>query len=634
MIVETALFMSVMSDYWTLTLRNTASEPLRAVWKQMATAFNRQIESHHGSSGELWQVLQPPTGTGKTQGLCVYCSLLSVDDHPGVLIVTRLKAQADEVADTINKLAGGRVAVACHSDNRIPASELSSFPVLVITHRAYEIGLDAVSQGDPRASSWSRYHEWGDGQRRLVVIDEALDVIEEAQVDLDTVRYAIGAIPFEVAEQFPQEMEVLATAEHQLTDIARRSNASDGPAKERVLEMGELAFEARMVDLNPLRRALKGASLDRKLLGRNDGEANRRLLGRLDDALKNIQAALKQRAWYAFKMGGHTVNTSRLIIPEDMAGAVVLDATASSNLIYQLFEGKAEVHPVPFGARSYANVTLHVAKGHRVGKTALSKEAKQRSAELVSNLQRSLSKDRRVFVCCHGRVEEQLVSIDTGFSAFEVGHWGAVDGSNKWQDFDTAVIFGLPYRDKVWSANTYMAVQGFQDSDWLNADGDRPFRGHKDIRHALEVGQMVVSIVQALNRVRCRRVIDAHGNCPTTDVFLLLPGDKTGEEVLRGIEKEMPGIKMVDWVYSGGKAKVKRSKYDEALLRYARSMPEGRIVIGEVRETLKAPSRTMDWLRAELKDTSSDLSNRLSALGVRYEVTGQGRGACSYLVKA
>ena len=27
--------------------------------------------------GETWRILQPPTGTGKTQGLCVYAAMLA-----------------------------------------------------------------------------------------------------------------------------------------------------------------------------------------------------------------------------------------------------------------------------------------------------------------------------------------------------------------------------------------------------------------------------------------------------------------------------------------------------------------------------------------------------------------------------
>ena len=32
-----------------------------------------------------------------------------------------------------------------------------------------------------------------------------------------------------------------------------------------------------------------------------------------------------------------------------------------------------------------------------------------------------------------------------------------------------------------WSANTFMALQGVQTTDWLRAEGNRPFKNLKDI---------------------------------------------------------------------------------------------------------------------------------------------------------
>src|SRR5262249_28032026 len=148
---------------------------------------------------------------------------------------------------------------------------------------------------------------------------------------------------------------------------------------------------------------------------------------------------------------------------------------------------------------------------------------------------------------------------ETGFAAFDTGHWQALDGRNDWQHHDTVVIFGLPYRDAAWSANTFMALQGGKDTEWLNADGNRPFQGYPDIRKALAVGQLVTDVVQAINRVRCRRVTDAQGNCLPVDVYLLLPNDQTGREVLEGVQREMPGIMVEPWKYAQTNKRGRRS---------------------------------------------------------------------------
>jgi hypothetical protein len=70
---------------------------------------------------------------------------LGIRDHERAEIVTHLKAQADEIAETTNKLAGRKITIAYYGDNRVPVLTLSTFPVLVITHRAYEIGLPTAT---------------------------------------------------------------------------------------------------------------------------------------------------------------------------------------------------------------------------------------------------------------------------------------------------------------------------------------------------------------------------------------------------------------------------------------------------------------------------------------------------------
>ena len=68
-------FTDEMEKYWSEKLRNVPSEALRKVWFQLAKVFGRYAigETHRNE----WTVLQPPTGSGKTQGTIVYCSMLS-----------------------------------------------------------------------------------------------------------------------------------------------------------------------------------------------------------------------------------------------------------------------------------------------------------------------------------------------------------------------------------------------------------------------------------------------------------------------------------------------------------------------------------------------------------------------------
>ena len=179
-----------------------------------------------------------------------------------------------------------------------------------------------------------------------------------------------------------------------------------------------------------------------------------------------------------------------------------------------------------------------------------------------------------------------------------------------------------------------MALQGPQATEWLTAEGDRPFQRYKDIRHALEVGQLVVNLVQAMNRTRNRKVIDAHGNCPPADIFLLLPGDDTGKEVLEGIRREMPGLNVVNWSYSEARRKPRRSNFEDALVHYGDVMVAGVKSASDVRSELGIPQRTWFRLVEKMQDHASAICNRLASLGVSYEVKRQGSRNVGHLAKA
>jgi len=260
-------------------------------------------------------------------------------------------------------------------------------------------------------------------------------------------------------------------------------------------------------------------------------------------------------------------------------------------------------------------------------------EPKAAAEELVGDLNARLG-GRSVFICTHKHQEPYLASLDTSFG-MHTGHWGAVDGSNAWRECDAAVIFGLPYRPDTWSANAFFALRGVQDTAWLRSKDERAWGNYQDIRSALKTGQTVTEVVQAINRIRCRKVIDTEGNCPKADVYLLLPDNKLGGDILAGIRREMPGIVVREWTYGGAKAKTKprRSNHETALSLYLRGMPCGRVSASHLKSELGIPSATWDRLTKSLRDSSSPLGMTLAASGVRYEVGRSARTRRASLVK-
>lgn len=114
--ITPAAYARAMTAHWQDALGNVPSPALTALWETMAKTFNAAVES----DGTRWSVLQPPTGTGKTQGLSVYAALMAKANHGseqrnGILIVTRMIEQADELKEAIDRLAGFECAVVSNS---------------------------------------------------------------------------------------------------------------------------------------------------------------------------------------------------------------------------------------------------------------------------------------------------------------------------------------------------------------------------------------------------------------------------------------------------------------------------------------------------------------------------------------
>jgi hypothetical protein len=626
-------FIEEMESHWVNRLGNVSSEPLKWVWKNLFACFT-YYENAHLFAPQQWTVAQPPTGTGKTQSTIVYCSMLakkySKEENPGVLIVTRLKDDANVIAEQINNLSEKNWALAYHSDvkNKIRLEDLQDYPFVVVTHRAYELALDYLGQEGTIRQTWPYFHNWQNGSRELVVIDEALDIVEHSKAGLEGLRQTLAAIPQTIRQQFPIEIQAIESVIDLLNAMETQSKISK-VSEHMVLD--KLIEKEKIPDFSALREAMrKEVNYDHQIL-KSDSQEKRRLSQIHDNRIKSLHTIFKSWVYYAHCDFQPSLNTARLLVPEGVKGAVVLDATASSNVLYELFDDVLVTNP-PSDARSYKKVTLHVSTGNKVGKRFMKNNAKELSRKLIGELNNQLGKDRKVFVCCHKDVEPILTSHETEFEMM-TGHWNSIDGSNKWQDCDTAVIFGLPYRPDTWTANVFMAFKGPQSTEWLQKKEQRQWKKYQDIRKALKHGQIITNIVQAINRVRCRRVIDSEGNCPDTDVFILLPHDKIAKDILDGIKKNMPGIKVKKWQFEGARKKVKRSNHELAFIKYIQNMQIGKQAIGTVKQLLGIPQTSFERLIKMTKDETSQLYKAMKEAGTSYISNGAGRGNRAFILK-
>src|SRR5690606_40382097 len=124
---------------------NRENEALQAGWREMARQFNGKIVMTRSDKKKPWSILALPTGTGKTVGLCLYCSMLGgrKPGHPGVLIVTNLKAEAKRIQNTINDHLGEDAAFAYNGDTKKAkgaGERRHKSPFLIVTHNAFKLG--------------------------------------------------------------------------------------------------------------------------------------------------------------------------------------------------------------------------------------------------------------------------------------------------------------------------------------------------------------------------------------------------------------------------------------------------------------------------------------------------------------
>jgi hypothetical protein len=238
-------------------------------------------------------------------------------------------------------------------------------------------------------------------------------------------------------------------------------------------------------------------------------------------------------------------------------------------------------------------------------------------------------------LCVHKLAKDLAATFSTEALPLNVAWWGAVDGSNQWADCDVAVIFGLPYMDPRRAINNVFAVSGPQDDAWLQSPP--VYSQNANVLDVMMQRDVSASIVQAINRIRCRRVTDPEGRCEKADVYIVLPTDWRGDAILDDVRMNMPGINVAPWDFEpdGPKAYAPRSSSAaESVIGLMRDRKPGPVLLSYVQRELSLSRRQLARLKEELAKATSRITTALGELGVIYRVEGRGRGAKSYLVKA
>jgi hypothetical protein len=442
----------------------------------------------------------------------------------------------------------------------------------------------------------------------------------------------ISYVTPEIRHEFPEQLKVLEELHYVLVSHANPEGRSGNTAIRMLWDDDSTVVQ--MPDMAALQRAMKPLPYDTIVLSEHSDSSRERIWKKVRDILTQSEAVMDQWAYYAKKGNEHSINSASFLIPWNVPGPVVLDATANANFLWDLFGPRAQIIPTPSKVRDYSTVTLHIARAAGLGKHSMIKNIKTRFPRLLHALENEISLDRSVFLCLHKDAEHTALSYTHHFARFDVGHWGAVDGRNDWASHDTAVIFGLPYRDRVWSTNQFFALQGHQDDEWIK---NPVWKEHEDVRRVMEQRQLSVSVIQAINRVCCRRVIDAQGRCPQADIYIVLPKDKTGDAILQDILADMPNIHVVPWAFELDGAKVRKARTGTshaALLALMANRLPGETAMPHVQRELGLDRLKLKKLKEALSKSEHPTTTALRNIGVGYVVRGAGRGSKSFLIKA
>ena len=217
----TTRFIERMKFHWKLP----CTGPLVEGWSQLEQAFEVAATQHR------WQVLPLPTGTGKTEALICLLATPDVHEHPGALVVTKFKSEADRLVAEINNSAGATIALAAHSGTAATSTEMATSPVLVITHAAYAAALREAQDADVPARL-DLYHQHHQGERRWLIIDEAFDWTDTYEVDVDELASMCGALAGVLPDEAANALEPLQMFSRSIIAGQRSDKTDKRPSPE------------------------------------------------------------------------------------------------------------------------------------------------------------------------------------------------------------------------------------------------------------------------------------------------------------------------------------------------------------------------------------------------------------------
>ena len=539
---------------------NTVTDDLFKAWAKLFSQFNKNIEDNqNGSSVKTKTVIPMPTGTGKSLAMRYY--LRSLPEEIGALVISFFIEECNDIAeivnafDPINKFKEEQATqhlvpkAAVFSSNIHPSRELAQVPILVISHNKLIKSINDESKINALLTL-------NNSKRKLIIIDEEITQIDDVQIsksDIDTlistcmILTGNGHGSKELKEEIKylkDVLEILGNVDHssQYGTTLKASQVKkirSGVASD-LSTLGDFVYEHKH---NLIKKYNKSS-----------------VLGVLKDILQKMKALRDNENIYSTTLKNKVFinGSSRINFPH--FNSVILDATSTINYFYSVNANTQLINIDP-NIRSYKNVTIHISKEkYRLGKESLMTKSPKDLIDALTDVIQNVNPRRlngnplsgldgqnikSMLVIFNKAIEERFKKLRLNFedikgnSQLTLDHWGNLTGKNNYKDVEIMMILGLPSKPNYHITNLHLAsdreIKALEDINTPKIQEER-----NNIKNSL----MASEIVQAINRIQCRKINDDQGNCPDTDIYLFQPAhiDFT-TDLLPWIKRAMPGVK-------------------------------------------------------------------------------------------
>jgi len=494
-------------------------------------------------------VVPAPTGSAKTENLITYCSMLPEDIQ--VLICTGLIDEANNIVSKINEEANKYIAFPHHSQLKSSDKDAVTAQILVTTHAFYKNNYAG-------SDIWNLIVK----NRDLIVIDEALDTMNEISVEDNDIARAIlifskiaKSPKYKNLSRFKKELEWLKQ------DLATLDNFKRGTSlltSDKVWKLSEVN-EILSLKLNKYKLLLEivgGENIDGDtntthnkygkklkysyiLTGIDDKSIDNSIRENIKETIINLNELKDRQVYITANKGNKSFNRVTDMMPNKPV--VCFDATASINKVYSLrakYYNDIDMVDKLEGIRNYSKVTMHKVRG-KTGKQDI-------SIKVATDIFASVKLGKKTLIITHKKNKaffEQVAKDKHPKKTVEVAHWNAITGLNTWHDFDTCIVAGLNHKPRYYTQNRVI----------INTDTEQTAFGTKQNHFNTEIGKssIIAEIIQAINRIRVRKVIDENGNCDKANIYIILPAFLE-LDFKRDIQQEMPNIKIKEWKLKSG----------------------------------------------------------------------------------